>query len=118
MDFPAVLDLKWSSSLLLPGGRPVLASADARGRVSLLALDQDDEGKARLEEVASALAAGEEEGKALALSLDWSDRRGKGEDRRIAVSDSGGCLNALTVSERGGGLERMYRRKNHEFEVS
>ena len=118
LEFPAVLDLKWSTGLVFPGGRPCLAAADARGRVALLSLSEEG---GRLEEEVAEVVAEEEE--ALALSLDWSDRRREdGEQgvgtKKIVASDSSGCVSVVAVASGGRAMERVYRRKNHDFEVA
>ncbi len=113
LDYPAVLDMKWSTSLTLPGGRPVLAAADAAGRVGLLSLEDGTDLKCLSELKVT-------EGESLALSLDWNDRRQSGEsgdrDHRLATSDSGGNIHVVAV-DRSGGLDRTYSAKRHEFEA-
>nr|XP_040227611.2 diphthine methyltransferase [Anopheles coluzzii]XP_040227612.2 diphthine methyltransferase [Anopheles coluzzii] len=105
IDRSAVLDQKWN-----PRTNHQLAVAGADGTLALYALS-DTSGQLQLEPQTTATLAGDEteERNLLALALDWSP-----DGKRIAVSDSHGCIQLLNVED---GLQPVHSWKVHGFEA-
>ena len=117
LDTDAVLDMKWSHSVM---SQPLVAVADAKGTVSIYALTLDK--CLKLQDKASIKDDASEED--LALSLDWNDRR-KGFDQQLQLAVSGSRGNVVLFDvfvndgDNGGvSLVKSTRlSKCHEFEA-
>lgn len=91
IETPAVLDMKWSHSLV--NDQQVLGVADSVGGFHLYAFDNDSD---TLVKVDSCQAT--EDPTILCLSLDWASRRDK-SDSRVVTSHSNGDVNILAPNE-------------------
>ncbi|XP_043247199.1 diphthine methyltransferase-like [Amphibalanus amphitrite] len=109
LDTAAVLDVKWSPAPV--GGRPLVAAADARGRLLLFRLTDAETGP-RLEPVANRAVA--EPGR-LALALEWCALAAG--TARLAVSDSSGAVTVLQLAEDGRELTVLWTNVCHGHEA-
>ncbi|XP_062874174.1 diphthine methyltransferase [Trichomycterus rosablanca] len=108
IDTPAILDLKWCHTAV--SERPLLGMATAGGEIQLHKLLDTQESSCALEWVLSTELGPDR----LALSLDWSTRRGE-SDTRVVSSDSTGALTVLSLGE--ASLTAISQWKAHDFEA-
>ncbi|WVW80033.1 hypothetical protein I302_102006 [Kwoniella bestiolae CBS 10118] len=106
VETPAILDTKWSPKL--DNGNPVLGVADAKGHITLYALDTDTK---RLSEI-HRIDVDEES--TLCLSLDWSNRLNDSSPSSIITSLSTGNLSHITPTPTGWEVDSTW--KAHDYE--
>lgn len=103
LDTRAILDMKWSSSSLVP----ILAVTTSSGQLALFSKDLSQMASAEIES---------QDKKPVVLSLDWNDRLLKREnDLNLLTSDSSGCV--CLWSFRDSNLELTVKKKVHDFEA-
>ncbi|OCF74874.1 WD40 repeat domain 85 [Kwoniella mangroviensis CBS 8886] len=102
----AILDTKWSPKL--DNGRPVLGVADAKGHITLYALNTDTR---RLEETHHIDV---DEESILCLSLDWSNRLNQSSPSSIITSLSNGNLSHIIPTPTGWEVDSSW--KAHDYE--
>lgn len=107
IETPAVLDMKWSHSLI--NDKQVLGIADSIGGFHLYGFNDDD----ILEQIDHMQAT--EDPSVLCLSLDWASRLNK-SDKRVVTSHSNGDINILMPGE-GGGYEIEEQWHGHDLEA-
>ncbi|WWC87782.1 uncharacterized protein L201_002674 [Kwoniella dendrophila CBS 6074] len=106
IETPAILDTRWAPHL--DNGKPTLGVGDAKGHVTLYALNPQTK---RLEEVEPIQVDDE---LILCLSLDWSNRLNPSAPSTIITSLSNGNLSHLTPTQTGWEIESSW--KAHDFE--
>ncbi|WWC97067.1 hypothetical protein V866_003944 [Kwoniella sp. B9012] len=106
IETPAILDTKWSHKL--DNGRPVLGVADAKGHITLYALNTDTR---RLVEI-HRIDVDEES--ILCLSLDWSNRLYQSSPSSIITSLSNGNLSHIIPTPTGWEVDFSW--KAHDYE--
>ncbi|KAI8377287.1 hypothetical protein BD560DRAFT_367036 [Blakeslea trispora] len=107
IDTPAVLDMKWSHTLI--NDRQALGIVDSIGGFHLYGFDKDGPQLTQMDHLQAT-----DDTSILCLSLDWASRVNK-SDKRIVTSHSNGDINILAPTESGYEIQDQWHA--HDLET-